>query len=606
MKRVDFGLATRYDSGIRTSVAVTAEGRVVEVHESEGPRTIWYHVGTLRDGVVSWGPSRKYDNGQRPAVAASGTTVVEVHESEGNSGLWYHVGRIEGDTVRWGGSHKYDSGANPRVAMNRHGVVVEVHKSEWNAGLWYHVGRVSGDTIKWGPSRKYDTGITPSVSINDDGVVVEVHQSEGNDGLWYHVGRVSGDSISWGPSRKYDTGTTPSVALNNDGTVVEVHRSQWNDGLWSHTGTVQGDQVAWGPSVNFDTGEAPAVAVAGDLAVQTHGSLTSLWYSAALVIDRARWMESSPGLMQKQLWQVTLPGTHDSGAYDLSTDRVPETCRDAPGWIAGALIRPYAVAQAENILGQLNGGVRYFDLRPAFVDGDFHTYHDCIGPLVSGQLTQLRSYLQSVSKELVIVNVSHFCQFGDAEHAKLVKMIQDSVGQWLYKGTAANPLTVTLGEYVANRPCVLLVYQSDYVSRNPTPGFRRSLSVFDEYTNTTDFEKMRADQLAKLQAHPGSPQQLFLLSWTLTFRDWTDIFKGGSLHSISEKANRQLGDFVAQYGRQYKINVLYVDFFQDARATDLAVWLNRPAGTAARLDAEAESTIEIPSNINLSDAATPA
>ncbi|MDF2627305.1 MAG: hypothetical protein K0R39_1136 [Symbiobacteriaceae bacterium] len=87
---------------------------------------------------------------------------------------------------------------------------------------------------------------------------------------------------------------------------------------------------------------------------------------------------------------------------------------------------------------------------------------------------------------------------------------------------------------------------------------------------------MEKDQLEKMIAHAEGKhsEEMFLLSWTLTFQDWTNIFDG-SLEGISKPASARLGQFLAGEGHGYPVNILYVDFLPNVRVTDCAILLNR-------------------------------
>jgi hypothetical protein len=256
---------------------------------------------SIGDGISvgdgNFGEGDRYDTGVSPDIALNdGNVVVEVHQSQAAKTLWYHVGRVEGDTIDWGESIKYDDGVQPSVAITNDGLVVEVHKSENFDTLYYHVGRVNGDTIDWGGSIKYDDGVQPSVAITNDGLVVEVHKSENFDTLYYHVGRVNGDTIDWGGSIKYDDGVQPSVAITNDGLVVEVHKSQSHDTLWYRgTGQAYDNTIDWDndKSQNYSNGKVPKVACNRQLAVETHneGSDKLLCSVLTLPAFRPQWYE---------------------------------------------------------------------------------------------------------------------------------------------------------------------------------------------------------------------------------------------------------------------------------------------------------------------------
>jgi hypothetical protein len=576
-----FGIGVPYDNGTQSAVALNGAGVAVEVHKSRIKNELWYRVGRIHDLSIKWGSSVAYDSGVTPAVALSGGgAVVEVHKAAFKNRLWYRVGAVDAASgvISWGDSRTYDSGATPAVALREDGWVVEVHKSESGSRLWYHVGKldIATRSIDWGESVAYDEGRAPAIAINEQGWIVETHQGSSDDALWYRVGRLDAATkrVSWGEARRYDEGVQPAVALTAAGGVVEIHRSQGVSArLWHRKGIIveEGQSIAWGAAQDFDDGNEPAVAASGRYAVQTHESRSgtgSLWYTVSLLQDRAHWMEQIPGLMDKQLWQVALPGSHDAGAYDLSTELAACTSARIPG----VLQKPFAETQAGDFAYQLKGGVRYFDLRPVAKEGEFYAYHAVIGHNIKEMLGDVRSFMQQSRKELVILNVSHFCEMDDAAHERLTALIQSYLDEYLYKEENAALLQTQLKDYVANGPRVLIVYADDYVLRQPRAGFFRSLNVFDQYANSDDFEAMKSDQLQKLQRFYATPQQLFLLSWTLTFQK--NIFDG-NLHTLSMKAGAHLADFVSEHASRYPLNILYTDFFADARATDLAVIINQ-------------------------------
>lgn len=584
MKNVFFGLALKYDDGVQTQVAMSGSGTIVEVHKSQAFDKLWYHVGSIDKMNVNWSRSVEYDNGVTPSVAVnSQNRVVEVHKSEWNSGLWYRVGTVTGTQIHWGTSRKYDSGVRPRVAMNDAGVVIEVHESEWNSGLWYHVGRLNGDSVNWAGSQRYDSGGTPSIAINSHGIVVEVHKSEWNNGLWYHVGRVNGNSISWGPSLHYDTGASPSVAVTDDGNVIEVHQSQAAGTLWQRFGKINGDRIDWvGGAVNFDDGATPSVACASNMAIQTHQSenFATLWSSTSLIVDRASWMQDNLAALQdKTLSTLTVGASHDAGMY------------------LGDSFNLFGKTQDLDLHGQLSNGIRYFDLRPLWDGSDFYLYHGSAlikGPKLFVVLEDIRRFLEEGHRELVVLKFSHYKDIDDAAYKKMTQMIQHYLERWLYRTLPEGKrlADVSLGSYLARTATVLAVCDGDFPVRNPARGIwvyrdwesptaaLGDLRVFDQYANTTDYEKMKNDQLTKFanyngkcKVDPNLPCDQFLLSWTLTPITAVWLY--------SKEANRNLGAVMAglKVPNQHDCipNLLYVDYVEYARATDVAMFQNNVA-----------------------------
>jgi hypothetical protein len=576
MRDVDLGLSAQYDDGVKTNVAIN-NNTILEVHESQGFNTLWYHVGTPSQATVDWGESHNYDDGVTPAVALNNRNIaVEVHKSQGFNTLWYHVGTVSGKSVSWGGSQKYDDGVQPRVAINDAGVVVEVHKSQAFDTLWYHVGTVNGSKVDFGESHQYDDGVTPAVALNNQGVVVEVHKSQAFSTLWYRVGKVEGKKINWGPSRQYDDGIQPSVALTDDGLVIEVHRSQAGGTLWRRVGTISGNTIAWSGSMSFDDGQLPSVATNGRLAIQTHQSenFSTLWFSTSLVIDRARWMEQRlPELKDKTLKQLTLPASHDSGMYLGGLSLLGKT-------------------QDLSIYGQLADGIRYFDLRPKWSSGKLYISHGPItGPLLQDVLNDIKKFLSEGHKELAVFKFSHYDNFNDDVYKILVQQIHDTIGPWLYTSLPAGKrlADVNLGSYLASQGIAMVVCDGDYPVKNKQSGiwvYRDwssgdpevgDLRVFDQYADTLSYDTMKKDQFDKFAKYNGFcqnkkdvPCDLFLLSWTLT--------PPTAVWEASKPANRNLGQAITELAipnsHHQIVNLVYVDYVEYARVTDVSLYLN--------------------------------
>ncbi|MCC5612663.1 hypothetical protein LC612_39725 [Nostoc sp. CHAB 5834] len=433
------------------------------------------------------------------------------------------------------------------------------------------------NTIQWGSSHKYNNGVTPCIAINNQGVVVAVHQSESRTTLWYHVGRVDGDNIYWGPSLQYDDGVEPSVAITDGGFVIEVHKSQSTDTLWCHVGTINNDSINWSESFNFDTGSTPSVACNSKLAIQTHQSenFTTLWFSTSLIIDRAKWMEERFDLLKdKTFKQIAIPGSHDAGMY-LSS--VPASLKKT---------------QDLSIYGQLTDGIRYFDLRPKWNNGKLYIHHDSIiGPLLQDVLNDVQRFMKEGNKELVILKFSHYDNFSDSAYNQMVQEVKDMIGNWLYYSLPQGKrLTdIPLENYIANKGVVLVVCDEQYPINNKSDGIYiyrdwssddpeiGDLRVFDQYSNTMSYSTMEEDQFKKFEQYGGNCEKspnvscdLFLLSWTLT--------PPTNVCDFSKDANRNLGSAITelkipnQYG--YIINIVYVDYVEYARVTDVCLNLN--------------------------------
>jgi hypothetical protein len=622
MKDVSLGFANSYDSGFYPHISVNNNGIAVEVHQSKGAGTLWYHVGVLTGCNCQFGGSNQYDSGRTPAVACNdGGVVVEVHQSDGPSTkMWYHVGIVNANTktVAWGSSINYDSGDNPSVAINNIGIVVEVHKSDGlSTKMWYHVGSVdpNAKTVAWGDSINYDSGSVPSVAINNNGVAVEVHQSDGpSTNLWYHVGVVNSaaKTVAWGSSINYDQGANPSVAITDDGFVIEIHRSEAFDTLWCRTGIVDANSktITWlTGSRQYDKGSNPAVATNGLLAMAVHQGGSTLWYSASMIADRGTWMQTSLATLgDSTLRQLVMPASHDAGMYELND------CVGALNFGANAC---NSRTQTLSILGQLQSGSRYFDLRPVLYRGTFRTGHfndspvlGCDGPALAVVFEDVSAFLAG-SSELVILMFDHYFDrdsgvfaFTDQQMDALCGQVVAQLRPFLYTGPgplAGTPLRQMIasgGRAIAVFASLSASVKSKYAgqgiySYSDYPGGPADLTVFDSYANTNDLNTMINDQFGKMKRTENHGGDLFLLSWTLTQSNTQAIACGAgglttSILDLAAQADAALwSNIVDQYAAQQITtatiaNLLYVDNCQGF-VTDVSTWLNRGMHLGATL-----------------------
>jgi hypothetical protein len=616
MHGVFFGIANhKYDSGCNATCAINPNNQIIEVHTATAFTSgLWYSYGQLVGSEISWvaHDSIRGDDGADPSVAINaGGQILEVHTS-GFGRLWYWIGQVTGENIVWSGHDQYDDGYSPSIALRDGGQYVEVHSSRPVLGrLWYNVGYISNSKLVRTGHGDYTDGVTPSIAANALGLVVEVHDS-GVSKLYYRVGQISAGTIQWlGSSTQYDDGTSPSVALTDDGYVIETHKSQSLSSLYQRIGRVNGGSIDWidlfgqgSQSYYFDDGAASSVACNSAAAIQVHSSglADSLYATASWWLDRSDWMgKNLATLGTRPLKQLVMPATHDSGMY-------------LGGWSFSILGK----TQDLDLYGQLQAGVRYFDLRPANNGGNLIIYHGdwsgihVDGPPLLDVLSDIRKFLAEGHRELVILKFSHYGGFDQAAFEHLCREISQNLSDWIYQGDpppGGRLADTTLGSFLG-RPgsgSCLVVCDGSF---SPPPGMTKmiksyrdwfaadpqngQLTLFDVYSKTTDMNTMMnggppnpdpelpnlpRGQFPKFADFNGTclyqsngvsiPCDLFLSSWTLT--------PPTAVWPFSRTANAALGEEIARLGansKGYPINLLYVDYAEYARVCDIAVLRN--------------------------------
>lgn len=225
----------------------------------------------------------------------------------------------------------------------------------------------------------------------------------------------------------------------------------------------------------------------------------------------AHWMgELRQFLYNHTLFDILLPGTHDSGAYELFNEFAPDTDRrlDRLVEIANAfgiptfeLVRVWALAQNLTIYEQLYAGARYIDFR-ACVDAkhaEWRTMHMLLGNPSQLLLDDIRRFLHEFPTEVIFVEVSHFGNASREEKVLLADMIYATLGEYLFPRTRLLNRT-TIGEMVASNQRAVVVFDDEYIVRNYAFLWPDDI-LTGSYANTPDVNVMvnwNQDEIARL------------------------------------------------------------------------------------------------------------
>jgi 1-phosphatidylinositol phosphodiesterase len=303
-------------------------------------------------------------------------------------------------------------------------------------------------------------------------------------------------------------------------------------------------------------------------------------------METSNWMSRLDS--NTKLSGIVMPGSHDAGMSQLSH------C------FAGVKLNCGIIkTQALNILQQLEAGSRYFDIRVDYDYRELVTYHrsgdaGCNGQSLETVLDQSLQFLQSHGSETFILKFSHI-----RTNRKKEREIKDRIDEFLvdikyreylftHSKRDVNLANITLDdcrgklilvfdypEHIGARAARFRYHDgfSQDSSGVEVGGYRGpNLTVCDSYSNTTSLEKMKHDQLAKLDAYGGLDKDyLFLLSWTLTPNATTFVFDG-SVEKLAEEANPALEEVLRERISQPDKpipNIVYIDYFNAKTAQSI-------------------------------------
>jgi hypothetical protein len=163
-----------------------------------------------------------------------------------------------------------------------------------------------------------------------------------------------------------------------------------------------------------------------------------------------RWMGTLwPWISGKKLWELTMPGSHDSLSYACGKDIVSKFAN------LSGLVR----AQDKNLTEQMNLGARYFDIRLRNTDSGFVGHHgpiDCTSVNLNSMMKAFYDFLTAPVhlQEIVIIRVQ-------VEDVKNVSVNRNAVAAELIR---------VLGSITMDPQVVWMQTLSQMDVANPTPG----------------------------------------------------------------------------------------------------------------------------------------
>ncbi|CAL2087000.1 hypothetical protein [Tenacibaculum sp. 190524A05c] len=345
----------------------------------------------------------------------------------------------------------------------------------------------------------------------------------------------------------------------------------------------------------------------------------------ASTINKSVWMRD---VQEKRFKDIAIPGTHDSGTYDLSHElsdikysniaflwklsskhapvngKLPFDDKIYLGkyaydWIMN-FVTSVSKAQNQSIFEQLKGGIRYFDLRIYFDHKKQAIYlqHGLRSVSLENVLIDVAKYLNTYQegKELIFLKFSHSNFSNDiAPQGKkiLVDLVSKHLGSEFIHTLGITNFSekIDLNEVLAETKLkeitgngskvVLLNTQTSISYPNyllKTDGFKSSDRSASGVNTIEDLIKGEQNPL---RANKGVNRKLYSISWTFTVKD-EDVVNGAInaltetnsdktiLQSLAEKANSGLQKFIDN-NQNCNFNLITVDWFETSPVVELCI-----------------------------------
>jgi len=309
-------------------------------------------------------------------------------------------------------------------------------------------------------------------------------------------------------------------------------------------------------------------------------------------LDPKKWIaDGIDKVGPKSLQNITLPGTQNSGTYDLTEVQVPGQALEL--WPAiDVVIKPFHLNkekemikwsrdQAIEIKDQLEKGIRYFDFKLAFNStmNNWFVYNNMYGTAVQPMLQTIADYLKSYDKEIVVVELSHFTgSYTKLNLTNLQSTVKSTLGAYMYPVNTSFNFTVNDMIKAGKRAVVTMELEYDGVSIWPGSAIKTT-------NPNVDKESLLINETTPIVEEYNSklwPGVLYKMSWVLeptadtilhTLLPW----ESHTVEDLSDHCNKHLPKFWEKYEKTpyWRMgNILVIDFNEKSDIFDVVMKMN--------------------------------
>ncbi|KAM3724367.1 PI-PLC X domain-containing protein [Dirofilaria immitis] len=314
------------------------------------------------------------------------------------------------------------------------------------------------------------------------------------------------------------------------------------------------------------------------------------------------WMSELPAAARdKPIMTLAIPGSHLSGTCNLKEDSeiTPDQTwcvrvLDSNDMIRRAVYN-WSKVQTMSITQQLEAGIRFLDIRVAYVNESIYVVHGLRAMEIRDLFKRVDDFLSLHPKEVVLIDINHFYEFREQQHDKLLDMINNLFGDRLITrpATIRTAMSYTLNKIWSSTGRVIIFYQPPLPSLKATdinghagpsdiiklPNYVWSRQFIKSPWPKTDDAKRMIDDVGNiiqnrmLEDGFQACQAIVTLTVNSIIRQPTGTFEA----RFGRRATRALVDWLRQNGHSYRsnINVIVADFVDEDGFCDTMIDLNK-------------------------------
>ena len=237
-------------------------------------------------------------------------------------------------------------------------------------------------------------------------------------------------------------------------------------------------------------------------------------------IQKSTWIRDSLHIIgHKTLFDLTLPGSHDTAAFKFRNAVMPGTTSNFVEFLisaSGSLIDKNVIkmeqTQELDTYNQLLAGARYLDIRVGWLNNEWITYHCHVCETLENVLNDISKFLDNHDHEIVIIEISHFKSPDTQNVHELYRIIENSIGKHMHP--VVDELDFTIIDMIERNKRAIVA-----LSKYFDPNFNLWSNKFikNTYPDENEIKEVR-NYNKRLIREPNTlyKNKLLKISWILT------------------------------------------------------------------------------------------
>lgn len=262
-------------------------------------------------------------------------------------------------------------------------------------------------------------------------------------------------------------------------------------------------------------------------------------------------LNSSSWMYNKTLYEVTIPGTHDSCSFNITGKTLTNISKEYDILIHLAKILNISVdstiagwsrTQTMDLTSQMNNGIRYLDIRIDYYNNRWYVHHNFVlGSPLENMFEQISQFMLENPSEILLIELTHVFNIdADAIHL-LNRTVHNYFQNFLYKGSQYN--NETIGKLVETNQRLIVV--------SSLPLFVDDSFIISTWANTANIPEMINfnNEIMRIWQN-NKYNSLLKVSWVLTPNITTFIegfFQNKNLYNLEKGLTQVLVHWMNQF-----------------------------------------------------------